>query len=1211
MAVRGTISEIYDLTSIEDQHKEVLKKIEAFVKAIDDASKVQVRLKGSDSAKDITANVKELDKAHQNLNNTFEEYNKQIDIIAKSAALATTANYDQVTSLRDLTQQIASNQIAQKELARSKKDLDKAYESGTITLDDYNKELADIIKRQTELKVSGSQLQQTLRNIEKEAQAAEGSLNELRAQLNIALQAFDALSAADKGSDVGKELEARIQSLTKTISEQEQATGRFQRNVGNYQGSARIIVDALSDVESKIEELKVKQQGLVDLTKRNPLGIITTKQREELNQVTDQIGFLTEKAKALQAVTDNPQFLNIAGKVVDVNKEIRFFTQRLIELEQAGLKDDKVFKDVQKRLAELTDQVQDTRQEIKALSSDTRTFDQFAGAITFAADTFQTAAGAAALFGKSEEDVARITKNLVAIQSVANGVKGIANELTTKGTAANKAYNFVLQQGTILFGRGSTAAQRFGAALKFTGIGLAITGISLLAEKMGLFGDNTTEASEAVDKLTTSFEAQQQFIDQQTAAIDLSTKLQVERLKQIGATQDDITEEEIKALREKLEIENREYLAAAGKRIELEDKVAKYVELKSKTINKFRKISIDGESIESINKQAEEARKNEEKRRQESLKAGNELNLALARQQTKLAEDQRNQQKENDDKLKEQRKKSAEEQKRILEANLRAELELLKLRNQLIIDDNTALADSEVLFAKTRLDALAKIAEAEKNIITAQSDFELKKAGLTVGRIIEIRQKLSNAVTFDERVDILKSFGLSPEQVVLFEKAAEDLIKVQQNLLTKSTNIQLQQSRSLLDERNRLLAEEKELLEKRAEDEAAANQKQVDDLKADLDERLQLIQAGADNALAANNERFEKQLISQKEYEEEKKRVEALAIKESLLAQIDYYNKLLEIQKASGVDVTDTLAQLAKLRKEISQINVDQATDKIRSNTEAIEDFLSKASDYFTQVTDIINGFFEASATRQKNLIQDEIDLIDERTEKEIQSIEQTATTKEDAANRVAIVEARAAAQKRVLEQRQREIDQRKAQFDKANTIAQIIISTALGVVKALPNIPLAVATGAIGAAQLAVAIATPIPRFKEGKNLDQIQSRDKYEGPAYVGDGNKSELIERADGRMEVTPARPTLTWIGKDDIVHPDADLALQTTLRSTEKVMNSNVTVTPVIDFSPVTNTLKKEFKQLNTTIKNKTENHFHSPSAVKLLMQKNGDGWTKHL
>ena len=31
---------------------------------------------------------------------------------------------------------------------------------------------------------------------------------------------------------------------------------------------------------------------------------------------------------------------------------------------------------------------------------------------------------------------------MIAIQSVSNGVKGIANELTTKGTAANKLFAF-------------------------------------------------------------------------------------------------------------------------------------------------------------------------------------------------------------------------------------------------------------------------------------------------------------------------------------------------------------------------------------------------------------------------------------------------------------------------------------------------------------------------------------------------------------------------------------------------------------------------------------------------------------------------------------------------------------------------------------------------------------------------------------------------
>jgi len=77
-----------------------------------------------------------------------------------------------------------------------------------------------------------------------------------------------------------------------------------------------------------------------------------------------------------------------------------------------------------------------------------------------------------------------------------------------------------------------------------------------------------------------------------------------------------------------------------------------------------------------------------------------------------------------------------------------------------------------------------------------------------------------------------------------------------------------------------------------------------------------------------------------------------------------------------------------------------------------------------------------------------------------------------------------------------------------------------------------AIIAGVAGAAQLAVAIATPIPKYRYGKGAG-----NNYEGMAIVGDGGKQEVIERADGSIEFTPDTDTLTHVGRNDIVHPDA--------------------------------------------------------------------------
>lgn len=222
-------------------------------------------------------------------------------------------------------------------------------------------------------------------------------------------------------------------------------------------GSAKIIVGAMEQAKDRVVKLE-----------------------NEFGKLSPQASEARKELSALSLITQNPKFLNIASRVGDANQELKFFTKTLIELEDAGLKNTEVYRDVQARLAQLTDQISDTKQEVKALASDTRGFDLFAGAVSFTADVFQTAAGAAELFGASQEDATKAIKNLMAIQSVSNGVKGIAKELTDKGTFANKLFTFSQNQMTIAVAASSTAFQRLRAILITTGIGALVVGVGLL-----------------------------------------------------------------------------------------------------------------------------------------------------------------------------------------------------------------------------------------------------------------------------------------------------------------------------------------------------------------------------------------------------------------------------------------------------------------------------------------------------------------------------------------------------------------------------------------------------------------------------------------------------------------------------------------------------------------------------------------------------------
>jgi hypothetical protein len=59
--------------------------------------------------------------------------------------------------------------------------------------------------------------------------------------------------------------------------------------------------------------------------------------------------------------------------------------------------------------------------------------------------------------------------------------------------------------------------------------------------------------------------------------------------------------------------------------------------------------------------------------------------------------------------------------------------------------------------------------------------------------------------------------------------------------------------------------------------------------------------------------------------------------------------------------------------------------------------------------------------------------------------------------------------------------DKKQAKRAKAMAILEATVATAAAVVKALPNIPLSIAAGVIGAAQIATIASTQIPAFADG----------------------------------------------------------------------------------------------------------------------------------
>ena len=266
--------------------------------------------------------------------------------------------------------------------------------------------------------------------------------------------------------------------------------------------------------------------------------------------------------------------------------------------------------------------------------------------------------------------------------------------------------------------------------------------------------------------------------------------------------------------------------------------------------------------------------------------------------------------------------------------------------------------------------------------------------------------------------------------------------------------------------------------------------------------------------------------------------------------------------------------RLTNLQDQIDGINYDDATKKreewqeefnkgLDGMNSAARDALGETAGIFEGLSDIMKGVSEEGKLSFENMaqavgkivsgitslmtdiydarienIEKEQEANDEAYDKEIERIESLeengAISTEEAEARKRAAEDKTAAKNAELEKKKAALQEKQAKWNKANSIIQTTIATSLAIMKAysetgpiLGNIFAAI-IAAMGAAQVAVIAAQPIPKYAKG-------TKDHPGGLAIVGDGGKKEGIITDNG-LFVTPDKPTLVNLPAHAQVIPD---------------------------------------------------------------------------
>lgn len=468
-------------------------------------------------------------------------------------------------------------------------------------------------------------------------------------------------------------------------------------------------------------------------------------------------------------------------------------------------------------------------------------------------------------------------------------------------------------------------------------------------------------------------------------------------------------------------------------------------------------------------------------------------------------------------------------------------LEQFRLERSIYI--NQQIIDNENEELENRVNAYMEIEQLQKSLADNTLANELRKIalsseateGLTKTQIAELEKRAKAEIEEVLRTgEIFKN--ATNEQKLAYERYQFELTKIAER--------QEKNRQKIIDE-------------------------QAKKMLKSLDLDTSKMEISANKEIEAENAKFAKileisknnfELIQQATEAHEKKlfNISQKYAKLKLEEQIKVYEKILqedniaeEGSKLSAEKRVEHELKLSNFKKELSEINLENLKNEFQGSAEmtekhnetanklmleANERTKQLATDLSYALVDLINSVFDARVSA----IEAEMDYWNSYYDEQIE------LAGNDARQKDLLEKEKAKKQKQLEKERKKELVKAEI-FNRAVKLAEIGMNLAVtiseinkaaaamdfyaafgfgvaGAAYRAIQIPLAIGTAAI---QTGAILATPLPKYKHGR-------KGGPEEFAVVGDGGVPEIITNPDGsNPRLTPAKPTITRLGKDDIV------------------------------------------------------------------------------
>jgi hypothetical protein len=748
--------------------------------------------------------------------------------------------------------------------------------------------------------------------------------------------------------------------------------------------------------------------------------------------------------------------------VKSLKTELKDLKYELAQAKLNGTDTGEAFNKMRQRAGELQDAIADAGAEIKNAGSDTRNIDNVVGSISALAGGFSAVQGAAALFGNESEDVQKALLKVNGAMALASGIQQFYNATLKEGSLTKLADSMATGIQTATQKLYTLVTGQATAATIGFKVALAATGIGLVIVAVLALVAAMDDTALSVEEVNKQIENQNNLMDMNSKSIDKRTELAVANAKAAGAAESKLIE--IRGQGMSKQFDN---IQRMNKDLEDQRDAAKNGTAQWGVLN--NQIEVNNESLNDLNHQ---------------LKVlGIEYKSALKDE----GEDRLKKMEENNKKQQELNKKDLADKKATMLQGLNDIV--ANLERQLLFVEKNSVEElnlkKKLSIAKRNVDLQGeKLTVAQIKLIRAKSYDERMKLDA------DFNKKASDAqlqAIIDTNNAVLQGIELNNEERLQLQ--IENINAISQQEITaaegNAAKILLIQAKSIADIRTLKNA----AIDKQLADDVASGAKTNNIVKIGLDKiskdtkeslavRIAAVKSlaaqetiGVDNAIKANLEKEQ----SDQDYRDNYKKL----AEEKAQIETDVMFKISEINKSDQHERNERLKAIAALTIEIVGQVADFAAQLSAASSEAE-----------LQRIDL-----------QKKQLQDLVDA-GAITEKQAQS----------RAKEIEILEAKA--------------KNRQAQQEKSAAIFKAILAIPSAYLQGLSQGGpiLGGIYAAIAAAQAAIIISKPVPKFFKGK-------KDRYEGPGIVGDMG-SELVER-DGRMFLY-TKPTQTYLNAKDKVY-----------------------------------------------------------------------------